>query len=85
MRGPPFVGNLLVALGICMLLLSIGVGVDQAMGCVGCDVSDCSAADPDLGCPAICNTPPGMFCYSECSCGVDWGSSGAFCRCSHTW
>jgi hypothetical protein len=83
MRGPPFVGKLFVAVGICMLVLSIGVGVDQAIGCTTCDVTDCNAASPATGCAAICNTPPNVIsCVAGCKCGE--GSGGGYCTCSYT-
>ncbi len=71
MKSSCFLGKMLLALGICLVLLSMGVAVDQAYaGCDWvCSNTACSLQTPGIdgsGCDGL--PCPNLFCTADCIC-----------------
>ncbi len=80
MKSSCFFGKVFVALGVCMLLLSMGVFVDQANAGCSCD-GTCSTTPihPMYSCNhGTCNYDS-LMCGSACDCFPD--PSATFCEC----
>lgn len=78
MSGSIFVAKCFLAFGVCLILFSLGTGIDQAMGlCVdGITSPKCSDTTPAEGCGGSCRVFAGDV---ECAC--DQSLDGTYCQC----
>lgn len=69
MKSSCFLGNVLVALGICMAMLSFDAFINESEGgCAYCVEASC-AGQPGSNCSlGLCNSE--TFCFSGCTCRV---------------
>ena len=81
MKSSCFLGKVLVALGICMMLLSMSVAVDQAYADCSLCIGSCSGLPPGTygeGCDT--GTCVGWLCPGSCKCHKPFGNQDV-CRC----
>lgn len=76
MKGSCLLGKVFMALGICMVMLSMATVVNQAQANYNSCVGSCPGA-PRTSCTApliTCEVPPGIFgglgCFGGCKCAL---------------
>lgn len=74
-----FLGKVLLAFGICLVLLSIGAFVDQAQAnCDVCLAMPCGPQPLDFCGAGECQ---GIFCTGDCACQFPLPETPQNCRC----
>lgn len=69
MKSSCFLGKVLVALGICMTMLSFDAFINESEGaCMYCVEASCAGQQGPNCSAGVCNS--GCFCYGNCACKV---------------